>query len=199
MNFDFFERIEKERRWKRFWGRVTGVCNILLIAAVIFVAIKAGYLGSANFYLFCAAAAVFVTCKYIIYPLWDTVDFSRGRKDIKYLLDNMHFRNTFTSAFGCGNVLFGRFYRAPDWPSVSYSFLAIMYIPLIPTGCYDINGSGKSRLDLIGEAEYSTNKYEWILLEVFYIYVKCWSVAVMVFTVLNVLIEDYLKVSTGLN
>jgi hypothetical protein len=111
----------------------------------------------------------------------------------------MHFRNTFTSAFGCGNVLFGRFNRAPDWPSVSYSFLAIMYIPLIPTGCYDINGSGKNRLDLIGEAEYSTNKYEWSFLEVLYIYVKCWSVAVMVFTVLNVLIEDYLKVATELN
>lgn len=58
-------------------------------------------------------------------------------------------RRTFSSALGCGNVLFGRFpFFSPSCPSVSYSFISLFYIPLIPTGCYDLSGTGKSLLPI---------------------------------------------------
>ena len=109
-----------------------------MISAVVVLAILWGYVGTTIFTVFCVAAAVFLLCKYVVYPqMWRMVDYFRPSKDITA---DYH---TFISAFGCGNVLLGRFHDSPSWPDISYSFFSLFYIPLIPTGCYSIARSGK--------------------------------------------------------
>lgn len=150
------------------------LCALLFIAAVVYLAVQWGYVGTARFTAFCVAAAVYLLCKWVVYPqLWRTASLVRPHQEILY-----RYRK-FCSALGCGNVLFGRFHICPSWPSVSYSFLSLFFIPLIPTGCYDLAITGKSVLSIDTE-EHSSLPVEWRAVEVLYIYAKCWSMATMI-------------------
>ena len=171
------KQIEWEEWIKRFGMRLSTLCAVLFIAAVIYLAVQWGYDGTARFTVFCAAAAVYLLCKWVVYPLlWFTASIVRPCKE------TFHRYRTFSSALGCGNVLFGRFHSCPSWPSISYSFISLFYIPLIPTGCYDLSGTGKSLLPIDTE-QYSSQSIKWRAVELLYIYAKCWSVAVMVLLV----------------
>ena len=171
------KQIEREEWIKRFGMRSSTLCAVLFIAAVIYLAVQWGYDGTARFTVFCAAAAVYLLCKWVVYPLlWFTASIGRPCKE------TFHRYRTFSSALGCGNVLFGRFHNCPSWPSISYSFISLFYIPLIPTGCYDLSGTGKSLLPIDTE-QYSSRSIKWRAVELLYIYAKCWSVAVMVLLV----------------
>lgn len=171
------KQIEREEWIKRFGMRSSTLCAVLFIAAVIYLAVQWGYDGTARFTVFCAAAAVYLLCKWVVYPLlWFTASGWRPCKE------TFHRHRTFSSALGCGNVLFGRFHNSPSWPSISYSFISLFYIPLIPTGCYDLSGTGKSLLPIDSE-QYSSLSTKWRAVELLYIYAKCWSVALMVLLV----------------
>lgn len=172
------KQIEREEWIKRFGMRLSTLCAVLFIAAVMYLAVQWGYDGTARFTVFCAAAAVYLLCKWVVYPLLRfTASIGRPCKE------TFHRCRTFSSALGCGNVLFGRFpFFSPSCPSVSYSFISLFYIPLIPTGCYDLSGTGKSLLPIDTE-QYSSQSIKWRAVELLYIYAKCWSAALMVLLV----------------
>ena len=95
-------------------------------------------------------------------------------------------------------MLFGRF------DGSCYSFLSIMYIPLIPTGRYHFLENRKMiQIDSLstkkgGDISYHCWKFkifDWA--EVLYIYLKNWSFAVMVITVLDVIIPLLLNPYMG--
>lgn len=168
------EQIEREKRLKRLGMYFLSLCALLFIAAVVYLAVQWGYVGTTRFTAFCVAAAIYLLCKWVVYPqLWRTASLVRPHQETFYR------HRTFSSALGCGNVLFGRFHMCPSWPSVSYSFLSLFFIPLIPTGCYDLSGTGKSVLSIDTE-EHSSLPIEWRAVEVLYIYAKCWSMATMI-------------------
>lgn len=159
---------------KRLGMFFLSLCALLFIAAVVYLAVQCGYVGTARFTAFCVAAAIYLLCKWVVYPLlWRTASLVRPHQETFYR------HRTFSSALGCGNVLLGRFHICPSWPSVSYSFLSLCFIPLIPTGCYDLSGTGKSVLSIDTE-EHSSLPIEWRAVEVLYIYAKCWSMATII-------------------
>ena len=118
------KQIEREEWIKRFGMRLSTLCAVLFIAAVIYLAVQWGYDGTARFTVFCAAAAVYLLCKWVVYPLLRfTASIVRPCKE------TFHRHRTFSSALGCGNVLFGRFFHffSPSCPSVSYSSQSIKW------------------------------------------------------------------------
>ena len=134
------KQIEREEWIKRFGMRSSTLCAVLFIAAVIYLAVQWGYVGTTRFTAFCAAAAVYLLCKWVVYPLlWRTASLVRPHQETFYR------HRTFSSALGCGNVLLGRFHICPSWPSVSYSFLSLCFIPLIPHRVLRPVGDGKER------------------------------------------------------
>ena len=183
----FNEQIEREERLKRLGMFFLSLCALLFIAAVVYLAVQWGYVGTTRFTAFCVAAAVYLLCKWVVYLLlWRTASLVRPHQE------TFPRHRTFSSALGCGNVLFGRFHICPSWPSVSYSFLSLFFIPLIPTGCYDLSGTGKSVLSIGTEVHYFSLPIEWRAVEVLYIYAKCWSMATMIL-LLVVTFFDYVS------
>ena len=70
--------------------------------------------GTACFTAFCVAATVYLLCMWVVYPqLWRTAPLVRHNQE------TFHRRRTFSSALGCGNVLFGRFHVCPSWLTVN--------------------------------------------------------------------------------
>ena len=189
------ENIEDEINKARFvkklqaaWSVANNIIGYSLIAAGIILGVKNGYQGSTHFAVFCWAAVVYFFSKYIYYPLFTNKKLHNFSEYKKF---GIHFES-FTSLFGNGNVLFGRFGDQFDLPhnrNISYSFLSIMYIPLIPTGRYRFLENRKMIQIEGGDISYNCwkfKRFDWV--EVLYIYLKNWSFAVMVITVLDVII-----------
>ena len=59
------KQIEREEWIKRFGMRSSTLCAVLFIAAVMYLAVQWGYDGTARFTVFCAAAAVYLLCKWV--------------------------------------------------------------------------------------------------------------------------------------
>ena len=189
------ENIEDEINKARFvkklqaaWSVANNIIGYSLIVAGIILGVKNGYQGSTHFAVFCWAAVVYFFSKYIYYPLFTNKKLHNFSEYKKF---GIHFES-FTSLFGIGNVLFGRFGDQFDLPhnrNISYSFLSIMYIPLIPTGRYRFLENRKMIQIEGGDISYNCwkfKRFDWV--EVLYIYLKNWSFAVMVITVLDVII-----------
>ena len=204
------ENIEDEINKARFvkklqaaWSVANNIIGYGLIAAGIILGVKNGYQGSTHFAVFCWAAVVYFFSKYIYYPLFTNKKLHNFSEYKKF---GIHFES-FTSLFGNGNVLFGRFGDKFDLPhnrTISYSFLSIMYIPLIPTGRYRfLENSKMIQIDSLstkkgGDISYNCwkfKRFDWV--EVLYIYLKNWSFAVMVITVLDVIISLLLNPYMG--
>ena len=183
--------IKKSRYVKKVqtvWSTINTIIGYSLIVATIVLGVQNGYCGTTHFTLFCWAAAVYFFSKHIYYPLFTNRKYHPMTAYKKFFA----FEH-FTSLFGNGNVLFGRF------DGNCYSFLSIMYIPLIPTGRYCFFENRKMiQIDSLstkkdGDISYHCwkfKKFDWA--EVLYIYLKNWSFAVMVITVLNVIMTDYI-------
>ena len=194
------ENIEDEIKKARFvkklqvaWSVANNIIGYSLIATVIILGVKNGYCGSNHFTVFCWAAGIYFFSKYIYYPLFTNRKY-HPMSEYKQFFAFEHF----TSLFGNGNVLFGRF------DGCCYSFLSIMYIPLIPTGRYHFLENRKMiQIDSLstkkgGDGTYHCwkfKKFDWA--EVLYIYLKNWSFAVMVITVLDVIIPLLLSPHMG--
>ena len=194
---------------QKAWSIINNTIGYTLIAVLIVLGVQKGYYGTAYFSVFCWAAGVYFFSKYIYYPLF------LNKKDVyelsRYKNLGVHFEE-FTSVLGNGNVLFGRFgskLNLPHQRTDCYSFLSIMYIPLIPTGRYrfmcnrkqiQIDSFSTKKVDDPSSAyKGSMDAYQcWVFkrfdwAEVLYIYLKNWSFAVMVITVLDTFINDYFK------
>ena len=183
--------IKKSRYVKKVqtvWSTINTIIGYSLIVATIVLGVQNGYYGTTHFTVFCWAAAVYFFSKYVYYPLFTNRKYHPLTAYKKFFA----FEH-FTSLFGNGNVLFGRF------DGSCYSFLSIMYIPLIPTGRYCFLENRKMiQIDSLstkkdGDISYHCwkfKKFDWA--EVLYIYLKNWSFAVMVITVLNVIMTDYI-------
>ena len=183
--------IKKSRYVKKVqtvWSTINTIIGYSLIVATIVLGVQNGYCGTTHFTVFCWAAAVYFFSKHIYYPLFTNRKYHPMTAYKKFFA----FEH-FTSLFGNGNVLFGRF------DGSCYSFLSIMYIPLIPTGRYCFLENRKMiQIDSLstkkgGDISYHCwkfKKFDWA--EVLYIYLKNWSFAVMVITVLNVIMTDYI-------
>ena len=183
--------IKKSRYVKKVqtvWSTINTIIGYSLIVATIVLGVQNGYCGTTHFTVFCWAAAVYFFSKHIYYPLFTNRKYHTMTAYKKFFA----FEH-FTSLFGNGNVLFGRF------DGSCYSFLSIMYIPLIPTGRYCFLENRKMiQIDSLstkkdGDISYHCwkfKKFDWA--EVLYIYLKNWSFAVMVITVLNVIMTDYI-------
>ena len=183
--------IKKSRYVKKVqtvWSTINTIIGYSLIVATIVLGVQNGYYGTTHFTVFCWAAAVYFFSKHIYYPLFTNRKYHPMTAYKKFFA----FEH-FTSLFGNGNVLFGRF------DGSCYSFLSIMYIPLIPTGRYHFLENRKMiQIDSLstkkdGDISYHCwkfKKFDWA--EVLYIYLKNWSFAVMVITVLNVIMTDYI-------
>ena len=196
------ENIEDEIKKARFviklqaaWSVTNNIIGYSLIAAVIILGVKNGYCGTTHFAVFCWAAGIYFFSKYIYYPLFTNRKYHPMTAYKKFFA----FEH-FTSFLGNGNVLFGRF------DGSCYSFLSIMYIPLIPTGRYCFLENRKMiQIDSLstqkgGDGTYHCwkfKKFDWA--EVLYIYLKNWSFAVMVITVLDVIIPLLLNPHMGAN
>ena len=195
------ENIEDEIKKARFvkklqaaWSMANNIIGYSLIVAVIILGVQNGYRGTTHFAVFCWAAAVYFFSKHVYYPLFT----NRKRHDLSEYKKFFAFEH-FTSFLGNGNVLYGRF------DGCCYSFLSIMYIPLIPTGRYHFLENRKmiqidsSSTKKGGDGTYHCwkfKKFDWA--EVLYIYLKNWSFAVMVITVLNVIIPLLLNPHMGI-
>ena len=196
------ENIEDEIKKARFvkklqaaWSMANNIIGYSLIVAVIILGVQNGYRGTTHFAVFCWAAVVYFFSKHVYYPLFT----NRKRHDLSEYKKFFAFEH-FTSLFGNGNVLFGRF------DGNCYSFLSIMYIPLIPTGRYSFFENRKMiQIDSLstkkdGDISYHCwkfKKFDWA--EVLYIYLKNWSFAIMVITVLNIIIPLLLNPHMGAN
>ena len=54
------------------------LCALLFIAAVVYLAVQCGYVGTACFTAFCVAATVYLLCMWVGYPqLWRTASLVR--------------------------------------------------------------------------------------------------------------------------
>ena len=181
---DDIRKSKLAKRVQEIWNVANNIIGYSLIATVIILGVKNCYQGSTHFAVFCWAAGIYFFSKYIYYPLF-TNKKHHSMSEYKKFFAFEHF----TSFLGNGNVLFGRF------DGSSYSFLSIMYIPLIPTGRYCFLENRKMiQIDSLstkkdGDISYHCwkfKKFDWA--EVLYIYLKNWSFAVMVITVLDVII-----------
>ena len=183
--------IKKSRYVKKVqtvWSTTNNIIGYSLIVATIVLGVQNGYCGTTHFTVFCWAAAVYFFSKHVYYPLFTNRKYHPMTAYKKFFA----FEH-FTSLFGNGNVLFGRF------DGSCYSFLSIMYIPLIPTGRYCFLENRKMiQIDSLstkkdGDISYHCwkfKKFNWA--EVLYIYLKNWSFAVMAITVLYVIMTDYI-------
>lgn len=185
------EENKKERRTRKIqaaWSITNNIIGYSLIAATILYGVLNGYWGSTHLTVFCVAAVVYFLSKYLYFPLISNKEYGDLTE-----FKSQWTRQSFTSIFGVGNVLFGRINK-----SVSYSFLSILYIPLIPTGRYNFIDNRKmiqidsSCSDWDGDGSYRClvfKKFNWA--EILYIYLKNWSFAVMVITVFDAFITDF--------
>ena len=186
---DDIRKSKLAKRVQEIWNVANNIIGYSLIATVIILGVKNGYQGSTHFAVFCWAAAVYFFSKHVYYPLFTNRKYHPMTAYKKFFA----FEH-FTSLFGNGNVLFGRF------DGSCYSFLSIMYIPLIPTGRYcflenrkmiQIDSSSTKKDGDISYHCWKFKKFDWA--EVLYIYLKNWSFAVMVITVLDVIIPILLS------
>ena len=184
------ENIEDEIRKGRivknmqaFWSATNNIIGYSLIAATIILGVQNGYHSSTHFCVFCWAAVVYFFSKYVYYPLFTNKKHHSVSEYKKFFAFEY-----FTGFLGNGNVLYGRFEDS------CYSFLSIMYIPLIPTGRYHFLDNRKMiQIDSLSTKKnkqgcyhcWVFKKFDWA--EVLYIYLKNWSFAVMVITVLDVI------------
>ena len=183
------------------WSVANNIIGYSLVVAVIILGVQNGYRGSTHFTVFCWAAAVYLFSKHVYYPLFTNRKYHPMTAYKKFFA----FEH-FTSFLGNGNVLYGHFGSKFDLRrNNSYSFLSIMYIPLIPTGRYCFLENRKMiQIDSLstkkdGDGTYHCwkfKKFDWA--EVLYIYLKNWSFAVMVITVLDVIIPLLLNPYMGL-
>ena len=192
---DDIRKSKLAKRVQEMWNVANNIIGYSLIATVIILGVKNGYCGSTHFAVFCWAAGIYFFSKHVYYPLF-TNKKHHSMSEYKKFFAFEHF----TSLFGNGNVLFGRF------DGCCYSFLSIMYIPLIPTGRYCFLENRKMiQIDSLstkkgGDISYHCwkfKKFDWA--EVLYIYLKNWSFAVMVITVLDVIIPLLLNPYMGCN
>ena len=197
---DDIRKSKLAKRLQEIWNVANNIIGYSLIAATIILGVQNGYKGSTHFAVFCWAAGVFFFSKYVYYPLFT----NRKHHPMTAYKKFFAFEH-FTSFLGNGNVLYGRFGNNIDLQrSTSYSFLSIMYIPLIPTGRYHFLDNRKmiqidsSSTKKDGDGTYHCwkfKKFDWA--EVLYIYLKNWSFAVMVITVLDVIIPLLLNPYMG--
>ena len=190
---DDIRKSKLAKRVQEIWNVANNIIGYSLIATVIILGVKNGYCDSNHFTVFCWAAGIYFFSKHVYYPLF-TNKKHHSMSEYKKFFAFEHF----TSLFGNGNVLFGRF------DGSCYSFLSIMYIPLIPTGRYCFLENRKMiQIDSLstkkgGDISYHCwkfKKFDWA--EVLYIYLKNWSFAVMVITVLDVIIPLLLNPYMG--
>lgn len=190
---DDIRKSKLAKRVQEIWNVANNIIGYSLIATVIILGVKNGYCGSNHFTVFCWAAGIYFFSKHVYYPLF-TNKKHHSMSEYKKFFAFEHF----TSLFGNGNVLFGRF------DGSCYSFLSIMYIPLIPIGRYCFLENRKMiQIDSLstkkdGDISYHCwkfKKFDWA--EVLYIYLKNWSFAVMVITVLDVIIPLLLNPYMG--
>ena len=190
---DDIRKSKLAKRVQEIWNVANNIIGYSLIVAVIILGVQNGYRGSTHFAVFCWAAGIYFFSKHVYYPLF-TNKKHHSMSEYKKFFAFEHF----TSLFGNGNVLFGRF------DGSCYSFLSIMYIPLIPTGRYCFLENRKMiQIDSLstkkdGDISYHCwkfKKFDWA--EVLYIYLKNWSFAVMVITVLDVIIPLLLNPYMG--
>ena len=191
---DDIRKSKLAKRVQEIWNVANNIIGYSLIATVIILGVKNGYCGSNHFTVFCWAAGIYFFSKHVYYPLF-TNKKHHSMSEYKKFFAFEHF----TSLFGNGNVLFGRF------DGSCYSFLSIMYIPLIPTGRYCFLENRKMiQIDSLstkkdGDISYHCwkfKKFDWA--EVLYIYLKNWSFAVMVITVFDAIIPLLLNPYMGL-
>ena len=190
---DDIRKSKLAKRVQEIWNVANNIIGYSLIATVIILGVKNGYCGSNHFTVFFWAAGIYFFSKHVYYPLF-TNKKHHSMSEYKKFFAFEHF----TSLFGNGNVLFGRF------DGSCYSFLSIMYIPLIPIGRYCFLENRKMiQIDSLstkkdGDISYHCwkfKKFDWA--EVLYIYLKNWSFAVMVITVLDVIIPLLLNPYMG--
>ena len=190
---DDIRKSKLAKRVQEIWNVANNIIGYSLIVAVIILGVQNGYRGSTHFAVFCWAAGIYFFSKHVYYPLF-TNKKHHSMSEYKKFFAFEHF----TSFLGNGNVLFGRF------DGCCYSFLSIMYIPLIPTGRYCFLENRKMiQIDSLstkkdGDISYHCwkfKKFDWA--EVLYIYLKNWSFAVMVITVLDVIIPLLLNPYMG--
>ena len=198
---DDIRKSKLTKRVQKIWSVTNNIIGYSLIAAVIVLGVLNGYRGTTHFAVFCWAAGIYFFSKYIYYPLFTNRKFHQMSEYKKFFAFEC-----FTSFLGNGNVLYGHFGSKFDLRrNNSYSFLSIMYIPLIPTGRYCFLENRKmiqidsSSTKKDGDGTYHCwkfKKFDWA--EVLYIYLKNWSFAVMVSTVLDVIIPLLLNPYMGL-
>ena len=181
------------RRLQEIWSITNNIIGYSLITATFILGVQNGYHCTTHFAVFCWAAVVYFFSKYVYYPL-----FTNRKHHSMSEYKKLYAFEYFTSIFGNGNVLYGRFDNS------CYSFLSIMYIPLIPTGRYHFLDNRKmiqidslsTKKDMQGCYHCCVfKKFDWA--EVLYIYLKNWSFAVMVITVLDVIVPLLLNPYMG--
>ena len=197
---DDIRKSKLAKRVQEIWNVANNIIGYSLIATVIILGVKNGYQGSTHFAVFCWAAGIYFFSKYIYYPLFTNRKY-HPMSEYKQFFAFEHF----TSFLGNGNVLYGRFGSKFDLRrNNSYSFLSIMYIPLIPTGRYcffenrkmiQIDSLSTKKDGAISYHCWKFKKFDWA--EVLYIYLKNWSFAIMVITLLNVIIPLLLSPHMG--
>ena len=181
-----YKRIEQIQK---VWDVTTNIIGHSLIAATIIIGVSLGYKGSTPFTVFCIAAAVYFFSKYLFKPKSKLLV-----QRIKIFLQGAEFQ----SVLGTGEVLYGRFGGLwGDRGNISYCFLSICYIPLIPIGCYSIYTNRKMiqfvSEKITGNGKYYLSTLAWDWKEILQIYLKNWSFAVMVITVINTIMWDYVN------
>ena len=163
------------------WSIINDLVGYSMIAAIIWYGLSHGYWGSKRMDIFCIAAAVYFASKYIYRPIFANAT--------SYEISSFNGNGQFTSVYGCGEVLYGRFQGG----NVCYCFLSILYIPLIPIGRYSLYTNRKMiQIDSKAFNEtYFCTKLKMCWYEMLYIYLKNWSFATMAFIAFDVFMRDW--------
>ena len=193
------KRSGREQSHCSFFGDVTtNIIGYSLIVASIILGLYLDYWGSTAYTLFCISAVVYFFSKYYYYPHVANDRSNTNQHERKTFLASTNF----TSFLGNGEVLYGRFGDLfGEGGKISYCFISLCYIPLIPIGCYHFYGnrkmiqitSDKILKDSKERDAYWLDRTTWNWKEILYIYLKNWSFAVMVITVINTIMWDYVN------
>ena len=195
---DYIAKAEKTDNLQEIWDVTTNIIGYSLIAASIIAGVYLGYLGSTAFTVFCVAAVIYFFSKYYYFPYVANDRLNQIKHNMKFSLDSKNFE----SFLGNGEVLYGNFGDILNRRgNISYCFLSICYIPLIPIGCYKFITNRKmvqiTSSPILRDSKerdaYWVHTINWTWREILCIYMKNWSFAVMVIIVVDKIMCDYLN------
>lgn len=173
----FSEDYYKERRI--IGEHLRRICLLLVVVATFVAVYKKDAWDTTSFEVFAIGLAVLAILRCIVYPFWVMQEVFDGKTQKfklrqKSWLDPTSFGRTYYGYFGTGEVLLGNFGGNEN---ITYNFFCLFYMPIIPLGCVSRQGD-------------TSFKRTWSWKEVIYLYLRQWSLAVLILSSFITIVQN---------